>query len=355
LARILFLVAFVLVAAPVAGLLDSERAFAQEQKRERQQQREQVREQGEDENVRSNFWRAVREGDQGYSAVSGPGANVLIQNGGQNWRDIRNGPVKFFGTWLMAGTLLVVLVFFLIRGQVKLEKGRSGITVPRWNVFERVIHWCTAVLFLILLITGLSMFFGRELLIPIFGKDGFAAYAQLTKDIHNYAGPFFAVGIVIEILMWIWHNFPNRNDFAWFAQGGGMVGSAHPSSGRMNGGEKLWFWIIVVFGLGSIATGLILDFPNYGQTREQMQIAHIVHVSSAIVLTCFAFGHIYIGTLGSEGSLEAMATGRVDVEWAKQHHDLWYEDLIKSGVKPESAEDATAPREEIRGAEPRTT
>ena len=349
----LLMLAVVMMAVPVSGIVLSSEAFAQAQTQERQQQRQQVR--GDDENARSNFWRAVREGNEGYSAVSAPGANVLIQNGGQNWRDIRNGPVKFFGGWLLAGTLVALLAFFIVRGRVKIEKGRSGMTVPRWNVFERTIHWITAISFVLLLITGLAMFFGREVLIPLLGKDAFAGLAQLCKVVHNYVGPVFGAGLLIEIVMWIWHNFPNRTDFTWFAQGGGMVGDAHPSAGRMNGGEKLWFWVIVFFGLATVVSGLILNFPIFGQTRGLMQVSHIVHLATAFVLTCFAFGHIYIGTLGSEGSFEAMATGRVDVEWAKQHHDLWYEDVIKSGVKPEMTAEKDKPSEGITGAEPRTT
>ena len=36
----------------------------------------------------------------------------------------------------------------------------------------------------------------------------------------------------------------------------------------MNGGEKVWFWIIATFGVAVCVTGLILDFPNFEQTRE---------------------------------------------------------------------------------------
>ncbi|MGF1527617.1 MAG: formate dehydrogenase subunit gamma [Candidatus Competibacterales bacterium] len=299
-----------------------------------------------DVNQRSEFWRAVRQGNSGYTAVTGQETSVLIQNGGENWRALRQGPVVFFGSAIIIAMLAAIGVFYLIRGTITLEGGRSGLTVERWPLFERVLHWYTAILFLILAVTGLSLLFGRELMIPILGKDAFAAYALAAKNVHNYLGPFFAVGLVVEIVLWMRHNIPSRHDLVWFAKGGGMVGHAHPPAGRMNGGEKVWFWLLVVFGLAMIITGFILNFPQYGQTRDVMQVSHLIHTASALVLIAVALGHIYIATLGTEGALEGMTSGRVDVAWAKQHHDLWLEELEAKGVKPTPVQ----PKEDVGGA-----
>ena len=291
-------------------------------------------------NERANFWRAVREGADGYSAVKGPETNVLIQNGGENWRMVRNGPVATYGTWILAGMVLAVLVFFVLFGRVKLEHGRAGYTVERWGMFDRVLHWFTAISFLILAITGLSLLYGRSILIPYIGKDAFALYAGFAKDLHNYLGPFFAVSLIVELLKWMRHNFPRLVDLIWLLKGGGLINQAsHPSAGRMNAGEKIWFWLLFWFGLAIVATGFVLNFPGYGQTREIMQYAHLIHVAAGIVLTAVALGHIYIGSVGTEGALEGMTTGRVDVEWAKQHHDLWYQDLLDEGVQPDKTPD----------------
>ena len=190
------------------------------------------------------------------------------------------------------------------------------------------------------MITGLSLLYGRTVLIPYLGKDGFATYAQYAKEFHNYLGPFFSVSLIIQLLKWLPHNVPKFIDLVWFLKGGGLlVKSVHPSAGRMNGGEKAWYWILFWFGLVLIGSGLVLNFPIFGQTREIMQNAHLLHVISGIGLIAFAVGHIYIGTLGSEGSLEGMVNGRVDVAWAKQHHDLWYEELQKEGVQPDKTPD----------------
>ena len=290
------------------------------------------------ENPRANYWRSVRQGVSGYTAVSGQEAGVLIQNGGQNWRNLRNGPISRYGSWLLGATVLIVGLFFIFRGTNKIEGGRMGMTVERWPMLDRVIHWYVAILFIVLALTGLSLFYGRTLLIPILGKDVFATYAGFARNVHNYLGPCFAAGLILMMLIWVRDNIFNRVDMRWLAQGGGLVGSGHPHAGKFNAGEKIWFWVVVLMGFAVSAAGLIMDFPNYGQTRETMQWANIIHVGLSMVLMAGAIAHIYIGTLGTEGAMEGMKTGRVDVQWAKQHHDLWYDELLAKGVEPQPAE-----------------
>ncbi len=294
----------------------------------------------QDANPRANYWRAIREGNAGYTSASGPyTTNVLIQNGGQNWRQLRNGPVASYTPWILAIVVLLIGLFHLIKGPQKLEGPLSGKTVPRWSLGERVLHWYTAVLFIILSITGLSLLFGRAVLIPVLGPQGFGAWADFAMLLHNYLGPFFVVGVLLEILAWMRFNIPNATDWAWIKKGGGMLSGEHVSAGRSNGGEKIWFWIVATFGVAVCVTGLILDFPNFGQTRETMQLTSIIHAIAAIIWVAVSLGHIYLGLLGSEGALQGMARGRVSVEWAKQHHDLWYEE-VKNTATAETGEPA---------------
>ena len=284
-------------------------------------------------NDRANFWRAVRQGESGYSAVSGPEAGVFINNGGQNWRQLRNGIIANYGGWAIVIALGVIALFFLIKGRIKVEGGESGMTVPRWQVWERVMHWYTAILFVLLAISGLSMLFGRAVLIPLLGAKGFAGWATLSINIHNYIGPFFAIGVFAMLLFWVRHNIPKSHDWNWFKTGGGIIGNGHPSAGKLNGGEKVWFWIVVFVGLvavcgsGFVLLGWMADLGFVAETRANMQLAHQVHAIAAIAWIVVFFGHAYIGTLGTEGALEGMTTGRVSVEWAKQHHDLWYDEV----------------------------
>ncbi len=301
----------------------------------------------EDENQRSNFWRAVRQGNEGYSAVSGPETGVLINNGGQNWRQIRNGVISTYGGWAIIGSLAAVLLFFLVKGKIRVEENLSGLTVPRWHVLERFMHWYTAAGFVVLTITGLSMLFGRIVLIPLLGAKGFSAWANLSINVHNFVGPFFSIGVFAMLLFWVKHNIPNATDLKWLATGGGLIGNNHPSAGKANGGEKVWYWVVILIGLLAVCgTGLALigwmEQLGFGDTtRASMQWMHQIHAISAIIWTVIFFGHAYIGTIGTEGALEGMTTGRVSVEWAKQHHDQWYEE-VKDQASVESSSSAVA-------------
>ena len=286
-----------------------------------------------DQNQRANFWRAVREGVPGYSAVSGPESGVLINNGGQNWRQLRNGIIANYGGWAIVIALGVIALFFLLRGRIKIDEEQSGLTVPRWKTWERVMHWYTAIMFVILAISGLSMLFGRAVLIPLLGAKGFSAWASLSINAHNYLGPFFAIGVFAMLLFWVKNNILNATDMAWFAKGGGIIGKGHPSAGKLNGGEKLWFWIVIFVGLIAVCgTGLVLigwmaQLGFVDASRSTMQFAHQIHAIASILWIVVFFGHAYIGTLGTEGALEGMTTGRVSTEWAKQHHDQWYDEV----------------------------
>lgn len=292
------------------------------------------------ENPRSGMWREAREGQPGFTVQSGPYVtNTMISNSGDTWRQFRTGPLVQWGGWFLGAVVIAIALFFLVRGRIRLEDGRSGMTIERWKAYERVLHWFVAISFVLLAITGLSMLFGRYVLIPALGPEGFAWWAGVAMNIHNYLGPAFSVGLLLMILLWVRHNIPNGTDIAWFRQGGGIFGKGHPSAGKLNGGEKVWFWL-GVFALGIIVSvsGVILDFPIWGQTRQDMALAQGFHAIAAIVWIGLFLGHAYIGSIGTEGALEGMTTGRVDVNWAKQHHDLWLEEELAKGVRPQPAE-----------------
>ncbi|HLW04840.1 MAG TPA: formate dehydrogenase subunit gamma [Azoarcus sp.] len=297
-----------------------------------------------EENPRSTMWRKARESQAGFTVQSGPYVtNTFINNTGENWRQFRMGPLQKYGGWFLALVPLLIALFFVIFGRVKLVDGRAGETILRWKLYERILHWFVAISFILLAITGLSLLFGRTVLIPVFGKEGFAGWAQLAMNIHNYLGPAFSIGLLIMIVLWARDNIPTRTDWVWFKQGGGIVGDKHPSAGKMNGGEKAWFWGgVFALGIAVSVSGFVLDFPLWGQSRTDMSFAQGVHSIAAILWMGLFLGHVYIGTLGTEGAFEGMATGRVDVNWAKQHHDLWYEDEIAKGNLPEPADRSSA-------------
>ncbi len=306
----------------------------------------QAQEATDDTNPRSEYWRAVREGQGGYTAVAGQETGVLIQNGGQNWRQYRNGPVVFYGGLLILGMISALLLYHLIVGGQKLEH-ETGKLMLRWPLFDRVIHWYTAVLFLILAVTGFSLLWGRYILIPIFGAEGFAAYANIAKPVHDYLAVPFIVGFVVALLIWFKHNIPKSYDLEWFMKGGGYLNNGeHPPAGFSNAGEKSLYWTLLFGGIALMISGWFMLFPNMGFDRGQMQLANIVHSVSAIIMMAFICVHIYLASVGSPGVLRGMVTGYIDEGYAQQHHPLWYEEVkgkAKAAHKTGGASPAPGP------------
>lgn len=277
----------------------------------------------------SELWREVRQRGGpvvGTTQVQGADAGVLINTSGESWRQFRVQKIIPYSGYLLALTLLVLIVFRLIRGKVKIEAGRSGKKILRFSLNQRSIHWIVAVLFIILGLTGVIQLLGRTLLIPVMGNSTFAVIASAGKLVHDYLGPVFAVALLFMLFNFIKGNFFNSKDINWFLKGGGMLGQ-HASAGRYNAGEKSWFWLAIIGGAAIVVSGIILDFPFFGQTRDTMEFYLIVHAIASVAVLAAAFGHIYMGTVAMEGALESMTTGYCDSNWAKEHHDVWYEEV----------------------------
>ena len=221
-------------------------------------------------------------------------------------------------------------------GGSKLQE-RTGRKLLRWTMSDRVLHWYTAVLFIVLAITGLSLLWGRAVLIPVLGKEGFAVWANLAKPVHDYLALAFTAGLVVMLIKWFHHSIPAKYDVQWIKQVGGYLDGSHPPAGFVNAGEKAYYWTLVVGGTALVISGFWLLFPNFGFERAAMQTANIVHGVSALVLVGFVFLHIYLGTLGSEGAFEGMITGEVDEGWARQHHSVWYDEVKHGTPRPADA------------------
>jgi formate dehydrogenase subunit gamma len=250
-------------------------------------------------------------------------ACTIEQPAGRSWEQFRRVNLPWFGAIFILGALALLVAFYLFRGMVKIESGRSGRMIVRFTAVERFVHWMTATCFVVLAITGLNITFGRQILLPLIGLDAFSTWSQWGKYAHNYLSFPFTIGVVVILLMWIGGNIPNKVDVDWVRRGGGIVGDDHPPAYRFNAGQKMIYWIVVLGGGAVAVSGYLLMFPFYGTGIAGMQLAQIVHGVVAVLFVAAMLGHIYIGTLGMEGAFEAMAVGEVDLNWAKQHHDLW--------------------------------
>jgi formate dehydrogenase subunit gamma len=267
---------------------------------------------------------------QGRVSIPDKKEGVLIQPAGQSWRHFHEVTLRWIGGIAILGMLVLLIAFYLIRGMVRLKSGRSGRTITRFGAFERFVHWMTATCFIILAITGLNITFGRPLLMPLMSPEAFTAWSEAAKYAHNFVSFPFTIGVVLIFLMWIGGNIPNRVDVEWAKAGGGIVGDAHPPAYRFNGGQKMIYWIVVLGGAASAISGYLLMFPFYGDlTVSGMQTAQMVHSIVAVLFVAAMLAHIYIGSIGMEGAFEAMGTGEVDVNWAREHHSLWLDEELR--------------------------
>ncbi len=280
-------------------------------------------------------WRRVRGGEAFKLSGADSGRAVLVQSEGNLWRAIRNGPVSVYGGWLLALAGAGVIAFFALRGPVKLIE-RSGRTIPRFTHAERAAHWFVAATFILLAISGLILLYGRYVLQPLIGLGPFAVVASAALQGHNLFGPLFAVGVVAMFGLYLKDNLPRAVDIQWVLRGG-MFFRGHASCWKFNLGEKAWFWISSLGGIAIAATGFAMLFPTLAQTVLALQIAHILHAVAAIGVIAAALGHMYLGTIGVEGALEGMTTGRVDEAWGLEHHDLWAKEVVAAEDREKQA------------------
>ncbi len=274
---------------------------------------------------------------QGLGTIPDTKSYVLEHPAGRDWQYFHNVTLRWISAIAILGLLAVIVIFYLVRGSVKLEGGFSGRKIVRFNWFERFVHWMTAVCFIILGITGLNITFGRPLLLPLIGADNFTTWSEWAKYAHNFLSFPFTIGVILIFLTWLASNIPNRTDIEWLKQGGGLVGDKHPAAEHFNAGQKGVYWVVVLGGAVVAITGYMLMFPFYGTTIDTMQRAEMVHAVAAALFIAFMLAHIYIGTIGMEGAFEAMGEGTVDVNWAKQHHSLWLSKELERENKPARA------------------
>ena len=304
------------------------------------------------------MWRAVRESgvQPGVSNLPGAEKGVLIQpftqypgtdftTAGEAWRQIRNHWILPYGGALLVIALATLALVYLTKGPFGSPTRDTGRKIERFTPYERVLHWSTAISFSVLGISGIVMAFGKFFLLPVMGATLFGWLTYALKTAHNFVGPLFAVSLVLFSLKYLADNLPRKGDLGWLAKGGGLFSEHHIPSHRFNAGEKIVFWIGgILLGLIVVASGLVLDalVPGFGETRVGMQQAHIIHAVASVLMMALFFGHIYMGTLGIPGAMEAMKTGYVDESWAKEHHEEWYEDIKAGKIPAVRSKSATA-------------
>jgi formate dehydrogenase subunit gamma len=307
----------------------------------------------------ADLWRYVRTGNAGSTQMKNELSAVMIQSEGDNWRAFRNGPLSTYGAYGLGGILALLVLFYGIRGRIRIEAGPSEEKILRFGALDRFAHWLMAGSFVVLGLTGLNMLYGRHVLLPVLGKESFATLAAFGKYAHNYLAFAFMVGLALSFVLWVRHNVPSRLDLKWLAMGGGIfVKGSHPPARKFNAGQKIIFWAVMIGGLSVSMSGIALMFPfqthmfadtftllnavgfnlptDFTVLQEQ-QLNQLWHGIVSLALVTMIIAHIYIGSVGMEGALDAMNTGLVDRNWAKEHHNLWVEEEDRK-MNPKPAE-----------------
>jgi len=291
---------------------------------------------------------ALKEGDKISGRISIPDTNAsnLIQPAGRDWRDFHRGKLPVIGGIAILGMLALLAIFLMVRGRIRIDGGFSGTKILRFASFERFTHWLTASCFIILALSGLNISFGRRLILPLFGADAFSAMSTWAKYAHDFLAFPFMLGLIIMFLIWIKDNIPGSIDWQWIKQGGGILANGkHPPAKRFNAGQKGIFWMVIIGGALMSVSGWFLLFPYIPADVTTMQILTVVHAVIAMLFIAGMLAHIYIGTVGMEGAFDAMGTGEVDLNWAREHHSLWVEEEQAKGRAPSGTTPHAMPAE----------
>ncbi|MEP0522224.1 MAG: formate dehydrogenase subunit gamma [Hyphomicrobiales bacterium] len=320
----------------------------------------------------ADIYRQLRFGTGNVHVSTGKQVDaILIQDGGMRWLEWREGPLAKYGSYALGGMIVLLAIFYLLRGRIKVEHGLSGVLIQRFSAIERFGHWLLAISFILLALTGLWTLFGRLYLIDIVGKETFSSITLAGKWVHNNVAWAFMAGLTIVFVQWVFQNIPNRHDIVWLLKGGGIfVKGVHPPSKKFNAGQKIIFWSVIILGVSLSASGLSLlfpfEFPMFAKTfavinewapmvgqqtslptelqpHQEMQYAQLWHSIVAFAMIVIILAHIYIGSIGMQGAFAAMGSGKVDKNWAKEHHDLWVKKVEAEEQK--KASQSTAPAE----------
>ena len=301
------------------------------------------------------YWRAVRQGVQGNVSIPDKKAGVLVQSSGDDFRLFHDDGLKPIAAYYLGAMVLILILFYAIRGKITIESGSSGRTVIRFSEIERIGHWLMASSFVLLAITGLNTLYGKTLLMPILGDSAFASLTYYTKISHNFIGFAFMAGLILTIVLWIRHNFPTKEDIQWMLAAGGLFSKhSHPPARKFNAGQKILFWAVSIGGISISFTGICLmipfefapfsgtfailnaigfDLPTNLSAVQEGQLSLLWHGVASLVLVGLIIAHIYIGSIGMEGAFDAISSGEVDENWAREHHSLWLEELTDDRSK----------------------
>jgi formate dehydrogenase subunit gamma len=186
-----------------------------------------------------------------------------------------------------------------------------------------VLHWGVAIFFILALLTGLAIYtpWLYRALTPLFGGG------PSTRLLHPWFSLGFVVLFALQFLNWLEPMTWTRDDRRWLKQMRAYVTNAEEVEPEyvdfFNGGQKLYFWAIVVSAIVFLISGIIMWFPDvFG--RIGVAIGYVLHDIAALVMLGGFIVHVYEGTAAQPGTFRSMTRGTVERRWAWTHHPAWY-------------------------------
>lgn len=244
------------------------------------------------------------------------------------WRGMDEPALRWIGGVAVLGTLGAVALLALARGRVRVDGGLSGRMIRRFGPFARLVHWMTATSFVVLALSGLHLTFGQDLLAPLLGAQAYARLDQAGRWAHLHLSFPFVLGVLLMALLWARDSIPTAQDLAGLSAGGGSAARRRAEAGRFQLGQKMVVWITVLGGLAAAASAAIMAVPALAGVAPA-SLMRTLHAAIGLVMLGAMIAHAYRRSVGIEGAFSAMASGEVDLAWAKQHHGAWVEEELR--------------------------
>jgi formate dehydrogenase subunit gamma len=215
-------------------------------------------------------------------------------------------------------------------------------TIIRYATASRINHWITAGCFVLLVLSGLSMFHPLLFFLSeLFGGG------QWARAVHPWIGTILMISYTGLIIQFWRDEMWTRDDLAWTKAILHVVANEEegvPEVARFNAGQKFVFWSMALLVPVLFFSGLVIwevYFSSY-TTIEQQRIALLIHSLAAIGAIIVWITHVYAG-LWIRGSVHAMTQGWVTPGWAYRHHRKWFRRLVETGSRGPVPNTDTAP------------
>lgn len=185
-----------------------------------------------------------------------------------------------------------------------------GDAVRWWSLLERAAHWVCVASFVVLLVSGVQLYFA-----------GFGLPSNLTRAMRTvHQGDVFMVSGGLLFILWFRDALPRRYDLRWLAHLGGYLGyrGALPAD-RFNAGQKVWFWVASLAGLVMAVSGYELAY-HFSRFDPGYLTLLALHLAAAAVFLSMLVVHVYMAVVAFRGTLGGMIHGRLGRQAAARFH-----------------------------------